>query len=298
MWLMFSLLAAFCFGVRGILYQWTSRKPINRNLMLFGVFLMGAAASACGMLLAGESWRVSSLIGCLMGFWSFIGNAAMYRGFALGKASLVALFTALPPVVVVCTSFLLWGQTLTLPQLIAFAAILGGVLLIRYSSDIGLENTRALFWATVALLGFGFNDTTSTQAMRWDAPLFHTMFFMFAIGTLLFGASWLIGSRRAKARLRSIAGLEMSAGAERPEWRIVPTVMWGMAVGTTNFFGMIFILRAFDLGIAGLVSAVTSLNVLLILIYAGLVLKERYTMKEWIGGLLALSGVLILRLAS
>jgi drug/metabolite transporter (DMT)-like permease len=298
MWLTYSLIAALVYGVRGILYQWTSRKPINRNLMLFGVFLTGTLASAVAIPLAGETWRNGCLIGIFMGIASYLGNAAMYRGYALGKASLVALFTALPPIVVVCASYVLWGQTLTLPQLVAFGAILGGIVLIRYSSDIDMANKQALAMSVIALFCFGFNDTASTQAMRWDAPMFHTMFFMFATGSLSFGLTWYVVHRRARARLHSLAGMEAAASLQRPEWRGLPTVAWGMVVGSTNFLGMICLLHAFDQGIAGLVSAVSSLNVLIILLYAGLYLKERYTPKEWVGGLLALAGILVLRLSA
>lgn len=299
MWLIFSLLAAFSFGIRGILYQWTSKKPVNRNLMLFGVFLMGAIAAAAAALVLGESWSAATLIGCLMGLWSFIANASMYKGYAVGKASLVALFTGLPPVVVVFTAYLLWGQTLTLIQFIGFLAIIAGILIIRYSAEISLDSLKGIHWAIIALLGFGLNDTTATQAMRWDASLFPTMFFMFSTGSLLFGASWMKEQLDTGRKLfaQTAANQETAASTEQPQWAILPTVGWGLVVGTTNFCGMFFILHAFDLGIAGLVSAVTALNVLIVLIYAGLFLKERFTLKEWIGGICALAGVLTLHLA-
>jgi drug/metabolite transporter (DMT)-like permease len=301
MWLIFSLLAALSFGIRGILYQWTSKKPVNRNLMLFGVFAMGAISAAIAAVAIGERWTLVSTIGCLMGFWSFVANASMYKGYAVGKASLVALFTGLPPVVVVCTAYVLWGQTLSLVQLIAFLSIISGILIIRYSAEISMDNMKGVQWAILALLAFGLNDTTATQAMRWDADMFQTMFYMFATGSVLFGASWFKGRIEAGRRpfgAASPARQETAATSAEPvEWRAWPTFIWGMAVGTTNFIGMFFILKAFDLGIAGLVSAVTALNVLIILIYAGIFLKERFTLKEWVGGIFALAGVLTLHLA-
>mgnify|MGYP001470473036 CR=1 FL=1 len=297
MWLINAILAAVCFGLRGILYQWTSRKPANRNLMLFGAFLSGALAATAAALLTGQRWVAANWIGCLMGLWSFIGNASMYRGFASGKASLVALLTALPPVVVVVTAYLLWGQTLNVVQAIGFIAIIAGILMIRYSSDISLEDLKSVHWGLIALLAFGFNDTTSTQAMRWGAPVFPTMFGMFATGALLFGVSWLIEKNRAGKLPASRAHQETAAAGGQKPWRTWKTVTWGMVVGSTNFFGMYFILHAFDTGIAGLVSAVTALNVVIILIYAGVFLKERFTLKEWTGGICALAGLMTLHLA-
>jgi transporter family protein len=53
-------------------------------------------------------------------------------------------------------------------------------------------------------------------------------------------------------------------------------------------------MRAFHLGVTGLVSAVVSLNVVLIIAYAGVFLKERFALKEWIGMIAALVGVVVL----
>jgi len=299
MWFIYSLLAALSFGTRGVMYQWTSRKPANRNLMLFGTFLMGALASLVAILALQHPWTPASWIGCLMGVWSFISNAAMYRGYAVGKASLVALFTGLPPVVVVCAAFLLWGQTLSTVQFIAFLAMIAGILVIRYSSSISLDNLKGVQWAIIALFGFGLNDTTSTWAMRLDAAVFPTMFFMFVVGTALFGADWIRERRAARNSLTVLtrARTESAAAAEERRWGAARTIAWGMVVGITNFAGMYFILHAFGMGKAGLVSAITALNVLIILLYANLFLKERFTIKEGIGGACALAGVLTLHLA-
>ncbi len=300
MWLIYSLIAALCFGLRGVMYQWTSRKPANRNLMLFGTFFMGALASLVAIGASGQAWTAASWIGCIMGVLSFIANSAMYRGYAVGKASLVALFTGLPPVVVVCLAYLLWGQTLSPLQLAAFLAIVAGILIIRYSSSISLDTLKGIQWAIIALFGFGLNDTTSTWAMRLDAALFPTMFFMFATGSALFGFSWIRERLSARSHLNTLTAAsreESAAAAETGGWSARRTIGWGMVVGTTNFAGMYFILHAFAQGIAGLVSAVTSLNVLIILVYASLFLKERFTRKEAIGGICALAGVMTLHLA-
>lgn len=300
MWLIYSLIAALCFGLRGVMYQWTSRKPANRNLMLFGTFFMGALASFAAAGATGQAWTPASWIGCIMGVLSFIANSAMYRGYAVGKASLVALFTGLPPVVVVSLAYLLWGQTLSVLQFAAFLAIVAGILIIRYSSSVSLDTLKGIQWAIIALLGFGLNDTTSTWAMRLDAGLFPTMFFMFATGSALFGCSWVREKLTERNRLNTLTAAsreESAATAETGKWSARRTIGWGMVVGTTNFAGMYFILHAFDQGIAGLVSAVTSLNVLIVLVYASLFLKERFSLKEAIGGICALAGVMTLHLA-
>ncbi len=39
MWFAYAIWAAFFFGLRGILYQWTSQRSIDRNLMFIGVYI-------------------------------------------------------------------------------------------------------------------------------------------------------------------------------------------------------------------------------------------------------------------
>jgi drug/metabolite transporter (DMT)-like permease len=59
---------------------------------------------------------------------------------------------------------------------------------------------------------------------------------------------------------------------------------------------MMLIITAFDLGKAGLVSAVTALNVLIVLLYTRFVVKEQFTKAEITGIALAFAGILLMRL--
>lgn len=111
MWFVFAAASAVCFGLRGILYQWTSQRPIDRNLLLLGVYLSGSIIAFTANLIVGQPGSLGAWVGVLMGLFSFISNASMYRGFAVGKASLVAMFTGLPPVVVVIAAYLIWGKS-------------------------------------------------------------------------------------------------------------------------------------------------------------------------------------------
>src|SRR3954452_13154627 len=112
MWLTYSVFAAISFGLRGILYHWTSQKPLSRNLLLCGTFTMGAIINGVCALIISSNWTMAALIGVLMGLFSFGANASMFKGFAVGKASLVAILTALPSVIVVIAAFGLWGERL------------------------------------------------------------------------------------------------------------------------------------------------------------------------------------------
>ena len=185
MWLIFSVLAALCFGLRGILYHWTSQQSLNRNVLLCGTFAMGAVVSLACALIWQSEWEVSALIGIQMGLFSFGANASMFKGFAVGKASLVAILTGLPSVVVVLFAYVLWGERLNLLQLFAFVVIVIGILFVRYSNDITLKNLQGAGWGVIALLLFAGNDLSSKWTTLVHASLFPTLFFMFATGHLL-----------------------------------------------------------------------------------------------------------------
>lgn len=69
-----------------------------------------------------------------------------------------------------------------------------------------------------------------------------------------------------------------------------------MAIGFTNFFGMILIITAFKYGITGLVSAVVAMNVLLILLYTRIFVKEKFRRLEVIGMSICIVGMIALRI--
>ncbi len=56
MWFVLAAAAAACFGLRGILYQWTSKRPLDRNLMLFGVYLSGTWITLAAALALRAPW--------------------------------------------------------------------------------------------------------------------------------------------------------------------------------------------------------------------------------------------------
>lgn len=291
MWLVYSLLAAICFGLRGILYQWSSQKPMDRNLMLFGVFFTGAIVSLIMIFATNQTWSTASLIGIAMGTFSFLANGAMYKGFAVGKASLIAILTSLPPLVVIGLAYLMWGETLNVWQLLSFLIILSGVIMIRYSSDFSLKNLQGLHWGLLAMLFFGMNDVSSKQSMLLGGDVFPTLFMMFSVGSLLFFLVWQNSYKR-----RALSLVDLPEKNSPPQWKKRNTFLWGMVVGLTNVSGMALILPAFAGGITGLVSAVIALNVLLILLYVRFFLKEKFRRLELIGMGFAFIGIIVLRL--
>lgn len=402
MWLLYAAGSAICFGIRGILYQWTSRQPADRHVLLLGVYVSGALIAALLNLFVGQEWTRGALVGLLMGLFSFVSNASMHKGYSVGKASIIALLTSLPPLVVVLGSYLLWNEKLSPMQGLAFGLVVLGVLLIRFSPDLSLGRWHGAGWAVLALFGFAFTDMASKQATLSGGETLPSLIVMYATGSILFAC--MLGWQRLSARRRgrnrrlepgaaeyaadtsvggaaqpvvsasledeaertvaaSVAsgehhavaagsgmkaiqgareqtstrtvtvleereqvltckesdlaepesalarhgtGLQEQAGIQevpgstapksKPKWSTSKTFITGLAVGISNISGMILIMPAMKLGVTGLVSAVVSLNMLLVMLYARVFLRESFTRLEVAGILLALCGVLTLRI--
>jgi drug/metabolite transporter (DMT)-like permease len=287
MWLLFSVLAALCFGLRGILYHWSSQQSLNRNVLLCGTFAMGAVISLACALVWQSEWGISALIGIQMGLFSFGANASMFKGFAVGKASLVAILTGLPSVVVVLFAYFLWGERLNVLQLFAFVVIVIGILFVRYSNDITLKNLQGAGWGVIALLLFAANDLSSKWTTLVHASLFPSLFFMFATGTICFAIWW--WKDKKKGATQQIA---------ESTWTERKTFLFGMGVGITKVMGMILIIHGFAIGITGLVSAVVALNVLIVLLYTRFILKDKFSKLEQSGLAIAMVGILMMKLVA
>ena len=312
MWFVFAVAAATCFGMRGILYQWTSQRPLDRNLMLFGVYLSGTVIALAGNLFAGQAWSKGAMIGILIGAFSFVANAAMYKGYAVGKASLIALFTGLPPVVVVIAAYLIWGETLNAWQIFSFVIVIIGLLLIKYSQDLKQGQLKGIQWGVLTMLFFSMTDLSSKQATLAGANTFPLLSVMYGTGAILFGLQWAVSQYRTS---KKIAGtpVQVAEAADGPvsnaaststgrtaaapaQWSRGKTLGWGMFVGISNIAGMIFLIPAFRGGVTGIVSAISAMNVVFVLLYARFYLKEAMSPREIAGLSTALIGILLLRL--
>ncbi|MFE4570755.1 EamA family transporter [Paenibacillus chitinolyticus] len=345
MWFMYASLAAVSFGLRGILYQWTSQRRTDRNVLLFGVYLSGALISFAVNLFVNQAWTYGVWLGVPMGLFSFIANASMYKGYSVGRASLIALFTGLPPVVVATLAYFLWGEALGIVQLAGFCIVILGLLVIRYSHDLKLGQLQGIQWGLLTMLFFGFTDLSSKQATLSAANTLPLLTVMYGTGTILFACMYLLSRLKVPAETgqkivasetasvstndretgygpdaqhaqisrhsdedKGLPGSEddlrthpATGGTDNPaspEWSMKRTVLWGMTVGITNLAGMLFIIPAFRGGVTGIVSAISAMSVVLVLLYAQFYLKENISRREACGMLLALAGILVVRLAS
>lgn len=289
MWVLFSLLAGIMFGLRGSLYHWTGKLSINRNLMLSGVFSCGFFVYGLLTLATQPEITISTLVGMQMGLLSSIANGSLSKGFAVGKASLIAVLTALPPIVVVILAFFFWDERLTYIQLIAMLALIVGLVIIRYTSDITLKNLQGVQWGLITLFFFAFNDLSGKWSTILDAPRYPTLMFMFLTGGIFFYILYLNDKKKARAA-ETDQHVVFDIKGQLKQFSI------GILVGFTNVLGMYFILEAFETGSAGLVSALTAIHAVIVLIYTRFVAKEKLSKTEVIGITIILLAVVTIQI--
>jgi drug/metabolite transporter (DMT)-like permease len=288
MWLLMAIGASISFGIRGVFYHWAAKRAVNRNLMLFGVYLCGMIGSVALGLLNGQAWNAASMTGVLMGAFSFSANASLVKGFAGEKAAIVALLSGLAPVVVTILAYLLWHETFTGLQLVAFLIIMIAIVVTNWAPQSGQSIRIGLGMGLLAMFFFGFTDTTSAWSTRLGADVFPTLSMMFATGAACFGCWWLLERRAARS--------QASRGGARG-WPIGKTLVFGMFVGLLNLVGMYLALNALHGGMAGLVSALLAMNIVVILLYIHFFAGNHLRRVEWFGVSLALVGIIILQLA-
>lgn len=315
---MFAVAASACFGIRGILYQWTSQRPVDRNLLFVGVYLSGIIVSLLLNRQAQQPWNEGIQLGVLMGVFSFAANASLYRGYEVGRASVVAFFSALSPLVVVLAAYLLWSEAPGVVQGIGFAIVVLALVIVRYGQDLRSGQLRGWGFGTLAMLLYSFTDLSSKQSVLVGASMLPVLTMMFMTGTVLFLGMYMTDRVRKSRGKKSPAGdaapstdrqqtapkASASAATSSDEvtahavWPVRRTLLWGMTVGLTNIAGMVLMLNALQEGVTGVVSAITAMSVIVVILYARFYLKEAMSRREALGILLAFAGIIVLRLAA
>jgi len=110
---------------------------------------------------------------------------------------------------------------------------------------------------------------------------------MFGFGSFLFAMNWIVKRKPSDAARHNT----------QSDWSEIKTFSCGLLIGLTNVAGMVAIISAFAIGNTGLVSAISGMNILIILLYSRIILKESFSRQELLGLITAFIGVIVLRLS-
>jgi len=238
--------------------------------LLFGVLVIIFSSSWLAPTL---SWNGYVIPGVLAGLMGFGGLTAFYAGLATGRMGVVSPISSLS-VFIPLTIAIIGGEQPTNIQMIGMAiALLGGFCASGPEIRGGLS-AKPLVFATIAAFGFGGAITLIAKGSQTSAIMTMTTmrFTTFIVALILL------------ARFRTIGGFSK---------KDLPILI---LIGGADFFGNLLLGVATTKGLVSLAVVLGSLFPIVTALLAFKFLHERLHKVQYLGVVLAISGVVILSL--
>ncbi|BDZ47138.1 DMT family transporter [Naasia aerilata] len=276
-----GLASALIYGASDFFGGLASRR-VTSLLVCFLSSVVAVAIAAVALVIEDPVWSVDAVVlGIVAGVVGAAGTWAFYASLALGPMSIlspgVAAIYALLPVLVGVSL----GETFSASGWIALIAVLGaGVLLaIPRESDALRVRPRAAVLGLIAGVGYAAYivaiDRTPPESGL--VPLLMDL----GVAAVLFGALLLVG--RIRRGPSELAGL-------RNRTALTQSLVAGIALGAGNIL-LVMGLHLGDLAVMGVLNALYPLGTVLL---AFLVLRERLSLLQGLGIVLAVAGSALL----
>ncbi len=275
-----GLIAALCWGIHDITIRYLSRSvPLLAALLT--VLLVGAVFQLGAILILGESIRVP-----MQALWLAIGagisflvaSLGLYFAFERGPVRLVAPLIASYPILSVSFAVLL-GAQITFAQIVAVLAIVVGVGIVAALSD-GSDDDTPPIWPTIGLsliaaAGFASTFKLGQLAALAGPELPTTMVARLTALVLLIIVVLLRGARSWPGR--------------RAHFPL-------FVMGTLDGVALMAVISAAPLPNPEYAAVASSTFGLLTILLAWLFLREKMSLSQWGGCILAFSGIAYLAL--
>ena len=278
-----GLSSALVYGASDFLAGLASRR-ITPLLVSFLGGIVALAITAVATAVTAPEWSVSAvLLGAIGGIAGSVGTWAFYASLAIGPMSVVSpgvamIYAVLPAIV----GFAL-GERIAIPGYIALAAVVvAAVLLAIPRQREGTRVTRrAILLGSIAGLGFAgyIIAIDRTPAASGLVPLLIDLL----VGTLLYGVVLLVNRLRRGAD--DWSGIRNRGG-----------VAQSLFAGVLLAAGTILLVTGLHLGELAVMGVLNALYPLGTVILAFFVLKERLSVLQTVGILLALGASAVLAL--
>lgn len=198
---------------------------------------------------------------------------------AIGAGRIAVAQTLYSPFVIMLSLAFL-GERLSLLQFCGVALVLGGILLVTYSrnqehADPALLR-RGIVWGVLSVLLMALGVVTAK-------PMLEQHSFLWVVALRVFGG-WLGMILIVAARRQFPALIAAYRGVRH--WPVI------IAAGVTgSYLSMMLWLAGYKYTQASIAAVLNELAAVFILLLAVLVLRERVGLRQWVGMLLALAGV-------
>ena len=270
-----GLIAAFCWGLHDIAVRWLSRS-VQLMAALFWVLIAGLIFHSAVIVHSGEAIRPSA-----QGLWLSVASGAaylaaglgLYYAFARGPVRLVAPIIGAYPMLSLGLAALT-GAVITLGQIMAVLLIVVGVAVTAALSNHDTENDPAagptILLSILSSAGFAVTFKLGHMATELDGELSATLF----------------------ARLTGLALLTVLMLVRRasfwPGGRALPVLA---AMGTLDGIALLAVVAAGNLPAPELAAVASSMFGLFTVVLAAVLLKERMSLPQWTGCIMAFAGI-------
>ena len=270
-----GLIAAACWGFHDICVRFVSQKtPISACILV--VLATGLVFHLCLMTATGGWMPVANsavLPALVAGVWFVVATFGLYAAFQRGPVWLVAPLIASYPILSVAWATVS-GQAVGLAQWGAVVAIVIGVSLVAALSDEAEAEApakgRTTLYAIIAAIGFAGTFAFGQMA----ADLSHEM-----PSTLVM-------------RLMALAlAFTLIAALRQPLWPGKGALPFLIAMGCADGLALYCVVSAGTLANPQYASVSSSMFGLLTILLAWLFLKERMSLPQWTGCLIAFGGI-------
>ncbi len=303
-----ALLTTIFFSISAVCAQRTSKVlgGVEANFwrVLLATALLALWAHTFGQGLIGKAFPMFLLSG-LLGFG--LGDIALYQALPrLGSRLSILIVHCLAAPFAAATEWLWLGTKMTGMEIGGAALILGGVAL-AIAPGKHLDIPKRVFWigvayGVVAALGQGMGAVFSGHASRVDAAAgtpvdggtaaYQRILAGLAVAVVFWLGMKLKAIGRTPFRVQSSEFKVQSSETSSPIWPwVVVNALSGPAIGVACYQWALMTEKS------GVVLPIVALTPLVIIPFSRYVEGERPTMRSLAGGLVAVAGVVLLRLA-
>ncbi len=303
-----ALLTTIFFSISAVCAQRTSKVlgGVEANFwrVLLATALLALWAHTFGQGLVGKAFPMFLLSG-LLGFG--LGDIALYQALPrLGSRLSILIVHCLAAPFAAATEWLWLGTKMSGMEIGGAALILGGVAL-AIAPGKHLDIPKRVFWigvayGVVAALGQGMGAVFSGHASRVDAAAgtpvdggtaaYQRILAGLAVAVVFWLGMKLKTTGRTPFKVQSSKFKVQSSEASRPIWPwVVVNALSGPAIGVACYQWALMVEKS------GVVLPIVALTPLVIIPFSRYVEGERPTKRSLAGGLVAVTGVVMLRMA-
>lgn len=288
MWFFVAIMSALLFGLAGFLMKYGSAKKGSVPHLLCGLYISGSIGFLVLSLLTGGLQASIPIIlaGIIIGIGSTLGNFYFMKALEYGPASLTSPLVNLNLIFVVLMSLFLYGESLSITEMIAIFILIVSVSLIPFDPNESLSIHHKVWYGFVGICIVLFFLRNGGLKITDELGFNSTTILFYAY---LFGVGWTILQIIKNKRALVLEAKERTASI-RMGW------ICGVIAGVFSFGGMQLYAYALATGPASIVSPIFATNSLVVALLSIWWFRERLSKLQIIALVGTIVGIILFRI--